>query len=271
MKGDSCVACRMLLGAILSRGLYGAWSFHVSFGGDALCQPHAVARPSDIIVLVDGDMLCVRDFLNECSRRANWRRRGRARVPAGAASLAVMTLDCPETVSALDLLLGLASIELQAGELSRQFVWHIGGRVDAQIYGETQDALCRPLPLKPGISDGHKMRPGDPTQSDYHTIQFLDRYRRATINHFFKPMFLFLGLDAADIGKRNTMNFNIVGADNVCSVLAPKAHLATASRAGQKSGMQQKRLKRTPLIFETGTRFKNQWAPLIYETEVVDF
>ena len=80
-----------------------------------------------------------------------------------------------------------------------------------------------------------------------------------------------MGLDAADIGKANTMNFNIVGVDNVCAVLAPKVHplnYPPETSFVKRDAISQ--IKGLPFHKSRGDRFTNQGVSLIRKTDMVD-
>jgi len=223
--------CYMLLEALLERGLHGAWKFHVEFSEAAVCTPHASPHPADVFVYVDDNRIDIAEFLSECSRRANMRKRGRTHCPGSKASDAIVKLDLQTTLSVVALLGIFASVASNALELTSQFIWHIGGRVDAQLLAEVQPPSHQPLPLKPGVQTCDLLRIHGDDLTDHTTVQFLCRLLKAIQAHFSQATMVFASCDASDVAKENTMNYCLVDPTNVCAVLAPTVQISRKSKS----------------------------------------
>ena len=223
LKEDRALTAQYLLDGLVERGLQGTWMFHVRVG-HVVCEPHSKPTPSDVKVKITDSTIHIGDLLVACQQVASTRRRGRSSVPFSAEANAMVSLQLPSSMTVSAFLLKLAQA-VSAMPLWRQFLWHLGGRIDAQICSELPQSVFAPLRVPEGLPEAMRARVTPITAVKYKLNQYMCQYQSAAKAHFAKPLICTYACDASDVGKKNTMNSCIIGVDNVLAVCAPTVAL----------------------------------------------
>ena len=132
----------------------------------------------------------------------------------------MVSLELTSPGGVVSFLLRIASATT-AVPLWRQFIWHLGGRIDAQLLSELPNRTFAPLGVPDTVLQSAKLKLAPMPSTRNQLERYMCQCRCAARAHFGRPLICTYGCDASDVAKANTMNACLIGVDNVLSALAP--------------------------------------------------
>ena len=220
--GESRVgSARAMLDGLCARGLRGRWSFFVVTEERVTCTPHfqTTGRRKVRIEVHDGN-IDLRLFLETCRAKVALSRPGGRHVQCVGAAAALLESDLEDHMSVSEAIVTMAGASVGL-VLFKQFLWHLGRRIDMQIESEVSRPsamLLSPNDSVPADCLAHREEHGS---TDYRVEQRLVRYRHACCQSLSRPLISSFGIDASDVGKRSTFNATWTDVADTMAVVAP--------------------------------------------------